>query len=111
ETSTIAFGNTVLVSYNDSGSNAVSSNKFTGWSRSTDGGTTFTDLGLLPTNTNGDAGDPVLARDNTSGAVYFATLSFGAANVIQIFKSTDGGLTFGQPVNGDPGFTGGSLDK
>src|SRR5436190_3242513 len=64
ETSTIAFGNTVLASFNDSGSNAVSSTKFTGWARSTDGGTTFTDLATLPTNTNGDAGDPVLVRDN-----------------------------------------------
>jgi len=111
ETSTIAFGSTVLASFNDSGSNAVNSSKFTGWARSTDGGKTFTDMGALPTNTNGDAGDPVLARDNTTGAVYFATLSIGAANVIQIFKSTDGGVTFGAPVNGDPGFTGGSLDK
>ena len=111
ETSTIAFGNTVLTAYNDSGSNAVSSNRFTGWSRSTDGGGTFTDMGLLPTDTNGDAGDPVLARDNTSGAVYMATLSFGSKAVIQVFKSTDGGATFGAPVNACPNFTGGSLDK
>src|SRR5689334_10327691 len=110
ETSLITFGNTVLAAYNDSGSKAVSSNKFTGWSRSTDGGATFTDLGTLPTNTNGDAGDPVLARDATTGAIYFATLSFGSTNVIQIFKSTDNGASFAPPVNGDPGFTGGQLD-
>ena len=33
ENSTLAFGSTVLVSYNDSGSNAGSPNQFTGWLR------------------------------------------------------------------------------
>jgi hypothetical protein len=111
ETSTIAFGNTVLTAFNDSGSHALNSTKFTGWSRSTDGGATFTDMGELPTNTNGDAGDPVLVRDNVSAAVYLATLSLGLPNVVQVFKSTDGGATFGVPVNACPGFTGGDLDK
>jgi len=37
-------------------------------------GNTFLDKGALPLNPNGDAGDPVLARDNTSGTIYFATL-------------------------------------
>src|SRR5204862_221789 len=111
ETTLLVYGSTVLSAYNDSGSNAIDPTKFTGYSRSTDGGATFTDLGQLPTDLNGDAGDPVLVRDNISGAIYLATLSSGASNVIQVFKSTDGGVTFGAPVNGLPGAVGGSLDK
>src|SRR5213592_900613 len=63
ETSTIAFGSTVLVSYNDSGSYALSPNQFTGWSRSTNGGASFTDMGPLPLDSDasdgitGDLGD------------------------------------------------------
>ncbi len=37
ETSLVAFGNTIVAGFNDSGSNAGSTNHFTGWSRSTDG--------------------------------------------------------------------------
>jgi len=108
ETTVVAFGNTVVVGYNDSGSNAGGSNKFTGWSRSTDGGNTFTDLGALPTNAGGDAGDPVLARNETSGRIYFATLGFSVPT-IQVFHSDDNGLTWSLPVNGTPG--GASEDK
>ncbi len=76
ETTLTAFGNTVVVGFNDSGSNAGGSNKFTGFARSTDGGATFTDGGTLPTNPNGDAGDPVLARNEATGRIYYATLQF-----------------------------------
>src|SRR5438874_3900274 len=80
ENSTLAFGSTVLVSYNDSGSNAGSPNQFTGWSRSTNGGASFTDMGRLPLDGDssdgitGDLGDAVLARDRISGRIYFLTL-------------------------------------
>src|SRR5262245_36648766 len=67
ETAIAAFGNTVVVGFNDSGSNSGGSNKFTGFARSTDGGATFTDGGTLPTNPGGDAGDPVLARNDSTG--------------------------------------------
>src|SRR6185503_21118587 len=43
ENTLVAFGNTVVVGFNDSGSNSGGSNKFTGFARSTDGGSTFTD--------------------------------------------------------------------
>ena len=76
ENTLVAFGNTVVVGFNDSGSNSGGSNKFTGFARSTDGGATFTDGGTLPTNPNGDAGDPVLARNETTGRIYFSTLQF-----------------------------------
>jgi hypothetical protein len=109
ETSVVSFGSTIVAGFNDSGSFAGNTNHFTGWSRSTDGGATWTDGGVLPASANGDAGDPVLARDNTSGVIYFATLGFTTDNVIQVFHSTDNGATWLVPVNGVPG--GNSEDK
>jgi hypothetical protein len=108
ETTIVAFGNTIVAGFNDSGSNN-GSNQFTGWSRSTDGGATWTDGGRLPASAGGDAGDPVLARDNTSGRIYFATLGFTDGNVIQVFRSDNNGASWQAPVNGTPG--GSSEDK
>ncbi|HEY7183820.1 MAG TPA: sialidase family protein, partial [Blastocatellia bacterium] len=108
ETAILAFGNAVVVGFNDSGSNAGGTNKFTGFARSIDGGATFTDGGTLPTNPGGDAGDPVLARDNTTGRLYFSTLGF-SVDTIQVFRSDDNGATWMAPVNGTPG--GSSEDK
>ncbi len=109
ESSILAFGNNVVVAFNDSGSYNGVNNKFTGWSYSTDGGNTFTDGGQLPTSTIGDAGDPTLARDATTGRIYLSTLGFAAPETIQVFHSDDGGLTWSAPVNGTPG--GNSEDK
>ncbi len=112
ETTCLVAGTNVVVGYNDSGSNTVAGGHFTGWAVSTDGGTTFVDKGVLPNSTAGDAGDPVLARDNVSGAVYMATLSFNTNDNLQFWKSTDGGLTFGAPVNCTPDARAGdSMDK
>src|SRR5262249_24083088 len=108
ETAIAAFGATVVVGFNDSGSNSGGTNKFTGFARSTDGGATFTDGGALPTNPGGDAGDPVMARNNTTGHIYFATLGF-SVGTIQVFRSDDNGATWMLPVNGTPG--GSSEDK
>ena len=105
ETTLTAFGNTVVVGFNDSGSNAGGSNKFTGFARSTDGGATFTDGGTLPTNPNGDAGDPVLARNEATGRIYYATLQFSGSG-IRVFRSDDNGATWAAPVQGAPGKTG-----
>jgi len=71
ETTILAFGSTVLIGFNDSGSYTGGANKFTGWSRSTDGGSTWIDGGTLPTSAGGDAGDPVIARDENTGRIYF----------------------------------------
>jgi hypothetical protein len=98
----------VIAGFNDSGSFAGSSNHFTGWSRSTDGGVTWTDGGLLPASAGGDTGDPVLARDSTSGRIYFAMLGFNVST-IQVFRSTDNGATWLAPIVGTPG--GASEDK
>jgi len=105
ENTLTAFGNTVIVGFNDSGSNAGGSNKFTGFARSTDGGATFTDGGTLPTNPNGDAGDPVLARNEATGRIYFATLQFSNSGIM-VFRSDDNGATWAAPVQGAPGKSG-----
>ncbi len=105
ETDLVAFGNTVVVGFNDSGSNTGGANKFTGFSRSTDGGATFTDGGTFPTSAVGDAGDPVLARDNTTGRIYLSTLGFTSPGTIQMWRSDDNGATWLTPVNATPGGT------
>src|SRR4051794_1371902 len=53
----LVFGatNTILSSFNDSGSDVGSAPHFTGTSRSTNLGGSFTDLGILPNDANGDA--------------------------------------------------------
>lgn len=117
ETALVLAGSNVIAAFNDSGS-SVSASKFTGFSRSTDGGVSFTDLGALPTDASGDGGDPVLARDNITGTIYLSTLVFNVTppactiSRIQVFRSSDSGATFAVPVNGAPGFGGGNcLDK
>ncbi|HEY9114577.1 MAG TPA: choice-of-anchor D domain-containing protein [Bacteroidales bacterium] len=102
ETSILAYGSNVLVGFNDAGSYSGGANKFTGYSYSTDGGATFTDGGTLPTNPGGDAGDPVFARDETTGRIYFTTLGF-TDGIIKVFLSDDDGVTWSAPVSGTPG--------
>src|SRR5436190_19690423 len=85
-------GNNIVSGFNDSGSNAVVSSKFTGYSTSSNSGGAWTDRNELPTSASGDAGDPVMARNNTTGTILLATLSFNIANQINIFRSTDNGV-------------------
>jgi hypothetical protein len=137
ETTILAYGNNVIVGFNDSGSNndnsrpgtgsggPIASNNtgtiagpegdggggsagFTGWSRSTDGGVTFTDGGSLPEVGAGNAGDPVFARNNTTGRIYFATLGF-TSSTIQVFRSDNNAVSWMPAVIGTPG--GSSEDK
>jgi hypothetical protein len=110
ETSILAFGNTVLIGFNDSGSSAGGASKFTGFARSTNGGVSFTDGGTLPTHLSGDAGDPVLARHDASGRVYYSTLAFSGNGIIQVFRSDNGGTSWQSPINGTPGGSG-FMDK
>jgi hypothetical protein len=105
ETSLVAFGDTVVIGFNDSGSFASTFDKFTGFARSTDGGLSFTDGGTLPTNALGDSGDPVLARHDTSGRIFFATLQSSGSG-IAIFHSDNDGATWSLPAQGAPGSTG-----
>ena len=106
----LASGTNVVSAFNDSGSNVAGANKFTGFSTSANSGTSWTDRGTLPTAAgNGDAGDPILARNNTTGTILFGTLNFNVAGQLNIYRSTDQGVTFGGAINGTPG--GGSQDK
>ncbi|MEO5733003.1 MAG: sialidase family protein [Rubrivivax sp.] len=102
--STLVFGSTVIVAFNDSGSYAASNNQFTGYARSTDGGLTFTDMGGLPTNAAGDAGYAHLARHDATGTVYSTSLGFSSGQV-QVLRSLDGGITFSPPTIAVPGAT------
>jgi hypothetical protein len=94
-------GSNIVVGFNDSGS-FISTTQFTGYSVSTNGGASFTDMGRLPLSPNGDVGDPVLARDTTSGTIYFSTLMFFGSGM-QCFRSFNNGVTFTAPVNCAPG--------
>ena len=109
ETSVAANGSNVVVGFNDSGSFIGGASKFTGFANSTNSGGSFTDRGTLPTNATGDGGDPNLAINSQTDDVFMSTLGFNNSNAIQVFKSTDGGASFGAPVNGIPG--GVDLDK
>jgi hypothetical protein len=106
-TSTIVFGSTVLTAFNDTGSSAGGSNRFTGWSRSTDGGVTFTDLGAL-TSSPSDFGFPFLARNALTGTVYLSTLDIPG---IQVSRSFNGGLSFLPPVLATPGVASPNFDR
>jgi subtilisin-like proprotein convertase family protein len=101
-------GSKVIAGFNDSGSySGVSTpdGKFTGFSTSADGGSTWFDGGTLPTNPTGDAGDPVLARNEVTGRVYLSTLQF-SGNGLAVFRSDDDGATWMAPTQGAPGATG-----
>lgn len=95
-------GNNVIAGFNDSGSFVNGAQKFTGYATSSDSGSSWTDRGTLPTNVNGDAGDPVLARNTGTGRIYLVTLNFTGAG-LRLFRSDDNGATFGAPVNPGPG--------
>jgi subtilisin-like proprotein convertase family protein len=99
ETSVAALGNKVVVAFNDSGSFLGGLSHFTGYASSSNTGGSFIDHGILPASAVGDAGDPMLARDNATGAFYLTTLGFNSDDVVQFFKSTDGGQTFGPPIS------------
>jgi hypothetical protein len=129
ETSSVAFGNTLVVGYNDTdtlGTSVQLGTHTQGVSISADGGQTFTDMSTLPTGSNGPFSDPVLARDQSSRTIYWASVAAGnflgagpAAGpsppfvpAIDVNRSFDGGSTFQTAVNAAPGFGSNySLDK
>src|SRR5438093_8792237 len=80
----------------------IVSARSTGWAVSTDGGASFSDNGAIPpttpaNTTQGDAGDPVMARDTGNGTIYLLTnpsresATWGG---FRLWKSTDNGQSF-----------------
>jgi hypothetical protein len=106
ETSTAWCGRNVVVAYNDSGSFletfpiAGIGLSFNGYSLSTDGGRTFTDQGFLnpgPSIFNFLGGDPV-AVCTDENTFYQSSIFQAFTTGVSVSKSTDGGKTFGDPV-------------
>jgi hypothetical protein len=112
ETSLAVAGTNIVCGFNDSSQYGISGNKFTGWSSSPDRGSNWVDGLTLPTNPDGDAGDPTLAYSAKTGTLLYGTLSFTPQDLV-IFRSVDNGVTFTAPVLGSPGYTSstGSQDK
>ena len=76
ETSVVAVGNKVVAGFNDSLVCCVPAINLSGYSVSTNGGRSFTDMGDLPWSGGVQPiGDPSLAADD-QGNVYYATLAY-----------------------------------
>jgi hypothetical protein len=108
ETSVAVSGTTVLVGFNDSGGFLPGRTTFTGYSRSTDGGATFTDLGspTVPLNNIASiSGDPVVVAART-GTTFFANLANlvtpASRSAIGVHRTVDGGSTWAGAANAAP---------
>jgi hypothetical protein len=106
ETSTAWCGHNVLVAYNDSGSFLETlpipgiGVSFNGYSVSSDGGRTFTDQGYLNPGANVFnflGGDPVAVCIDEK-TFYQSSIFLAVTAGVSVSKSTDGGKTFGDPV-------------
>jgi len=78
-------------------SNTVDGTGFDKTWASTNGGLTFTQANIVNPAGQTGAGDPALAFDRVGNA-YAAHLSSGGGTNVSVAKSTDGGLTWTQPV-------------
>jgi hypothetical protein len=104
ETALAGFGRTIVVAFNDTGqlpADLVSGPlSVMGYSRSVDGGATFTDIGSFPVPLFGaNFGDPGMVVD-LKGTFYASALVYnpfgpqGPEQNVAIYKSVDGGLTW-----------------
>lgn len=94
ETSLAVLRNTICAGYNNSGPGG-----FSGLSRSTNLGATWTDLGGI-----GQSGDPVLAVHQDTGIFYYADIATIAGRpAIGVASSTNDCQSFAAPVNASPG--------
>jgi hypothetical protein len=99
ETSVAAYGDKVVVGFNDSLVCCIPALNLTGYSVSADGGKTFTDQGDLPWKPFVQPiGDPAVAHD-AAGNFYFASLAlnsdgFGAHSLISFYRMPAGTNTF-----------------
>jgi hypothetical protein len=106
ETTMAVRGSTICAGYNDSGPGFSS-----GLSRSTNSGTTFTDLGSIGVEP-AENGDPSIAVHQASGTFYYGEIATippnpgGNLNAIGVARSTNNCQTFGDPVNASPASSG-----
>jgi hypothetical protein len=110
ETSTAWCGANAVVGFNDSGSlweTLIGDDglSFNGVARSTNGGNSFVDLGFLnpgPDPTGQLSGDPVVSCSSAQDFAYASLYLFGpfpdVKTAISVSLSSDGGLTFDDPV-------------
>jgi len=102
---------TTLVSAFQTGRIAPGGATAIGWSTSTDGGSTWT-KGFLPGLTTGNGGgpfnaasDPAVAYDAKHAVWLISSLPIvnsGTTTAVVVSRSTDGGLTWGNPVDVGP---------
>ena len=99
ETSVAVSGQKVVVGYNDSLVRCLPALNLSGYSVSTDGGGSFTDMGDLPFRPNVQPiGDPSVASDD-QGNFYFASLAlnsvgFGAHSLLAFYTMPAGSNAF-----------------
>ena len=113
EASIAVDGDNIVIGYNDSGQFSVPTMcSLTGFSRSADGGVTWTDMGSLsPGPAGGLFGDPVVMHGDVPGEIFFASLGTSPGGTCGIFNtsvivvktSTDGGATFPTIANASRG--------
>ena len=111
ETANAAFGDNVVVAFNDSTGFVAATFppafSAMGYAHSSDGGASFRDLGNLPVRPGfplqENEGDPGIVVDR-KGVFYASYILFDAArpagfrNTVGVSKSTDGGVTWSLPV-------------
>ena len=104
ETTIIAYDSNLVIGFNDGGSFSFGMHG-TGWAYSSNGGHSFTDAGQLPAAPLGDLVDPSMARDNTTGRIYYAMVTFSGQDRRQIhmWRSDNNGVSWMAPVHATPG--------
>jgi hypothetical protein len=96
-------GSRVIAAFNDSNL-FLSQGKLTGFSRSINQGTSWTDGGGLPSGSVGDGGDPVLGRHNALGRTYLSTLTLFSSG-LHVFRSDNDAASWLAPTQGAPGLS------
>jgi hypothetical protein len=106
-------GSKITVAFNDDFGSSLASatDSIIGYSVSSNAGSSFQDQGALPPGPNGTGTDPVLARSNATGTIFMSTNqsdptapSFNYLGVgVNVYRSTNNGVTFQQPISVAPG--------
>ncbi len=97
ETSIVKSETNIIIGFNDT-YDYLYSNSMDGYAYSLDGGKTFVDAGATPIgNIRWLLGDPSLAVDAAHNVYYASLASNGSAAFVTLSKSTDNGVTFGNP--------------